>query len=146
MTRLRRTSLAFALSACASCALAAPGKSTFTGPDLSGTYDCAGDDASEGAYTGTAKLELVRAQSSGDNGAYSFLLEVPGDGSYPGHAAGSGTILAIHFALTDPSTHDFGTGIARFTRTLKGKWRFDKYYYEPEFKGGNHGREHCEQR
>lgn len=27
----------------------------------------------------------------------------------------------------------------------KGQWRFTKYYYQPEYKGGNHGFETCEQ-
>jgi hypothetical protein len=54
--------------------------------------------------------------------------------------------MAIHFALTDPTTQDHGTGIASFGRTKNGKWSFYKYYYGPEFKGGNHGTEFCVQR
>ena len=29
---------------------------------------------------------------------------------------------------------------------VAGKWSFSKYYYEPEFKGGNYGTETCRQR
>jgi hypothetical protein len=54
--------------------------------------------------------------------------------------------MAIHFALTDPATRDFGTGIASFRKGRNGRWTFRKYYYEPEFKGGNHGTEACVQR
>lgn len=58
--------------------------------------------------------------------------------------------MGIHFANTDPATRDFGTGtgtgIASFSRNKSGKWTFSKYYYEPEFKGGNHGTERCVQR
>ncbi|MFC0668369.1 hypothetical protein ACFSKY_13565 [Azotobacter chroococcum] len=115
-------------------------------PDFSGTYDCTGDDRHEGKYTGTVTLDLVREQSLGQYGAYGFKLEVPGYGSYLGQAAAQGTQLAVHFALTDQSTKDYGTGIASFAKNDAGKWTFDKYYYEPEFKGGNFGTEKCVQR
>lgn len=118
----------------------------FTGIDFSGTYDCQGKDSHEGPYTGTVTLELVRAQSRGNQGAYSFKLEVPGYGAYPGHAAARGKDMAVYFANTDQGSKDFGTGIASFVKTRSGKWSFSKYYYEPEFKGGNFGIEHCVQR
>lgn len=130
------------LSAAATIANAAP---AFSGPDLSGVYDCKGMDAHEGPYTGTVTLELVREQSTGSYGAYRFKLEVPGYGSYPGQAAANGTQMGIHFALTDQSTKDYGTGIATFAKK-QGKWTFKKFYYEPEFKGGNYGTEECVQR
>ncbi len=126
----------------------------YTGPDYSGTYDCKGQDDHEGPYTGEVTLQRVPSQSSGPYGAYRFQLDVPGYGSYLGQAAGKGPVLAIHFALTDPSTRDYGTGIAEFKRIKAGKhdgksggkWAFRKYYYEPEFKGGNFGIEDCVQR
>ena len=118
----------------------------FTGPDLSGIYDCTGNDDHEGKYAGTVTLELVPGQSTGRFGAYAFKLEVPGYGTYPGHAAAKDTEMAIHFALTDPSTQDHGTGIASFKQNKQGKWTFSKYYYEPDFKGGNHGTEECVRR
>lgn len=121
-------------------------KPAFTGPDLSGTYACEGDDAAEGKYTATVTLTLVPEQSVGTNGAYSFKLEVPGFGAYPGHAASQGTMAAIYFANTDPSTQDFGTGIASFKKNKRGKWTFTKYYHQPAYKGGNHGFERCTQR
>lgn len=138
----------------ATCALLAMGvacashaaKPAFTGPDLSGVYTCEGQDDHEGAYQGTVTLSLVPAQSFGPYGAYLFKLEVPGYGTYPGEAAARGTEMAIHFALTDPSTKDHGTGIASFTKNAQGKWTFFKYYHEPEFKGGNFGTERCVQR
>ena len=124
----------------------AQAKEAFTGPDLSGAYSCQGDDSHEGKYTATATLQLMPAQSSGNNGAYLFKLEVPGYGTYPGHAAAQGTTAAIYFAHTDPSTKDFGTGIATFKKNANGKWTFKKFYFEPEFKGGNHGVESCIQK
>lgn len=54
--------------------------------------------------------------------------------------------MAIHFALTDPGTQDYGTGIASFKQNKQGQWSFSKYYYEPAFKGGNHGTEECVRR
>ncbi len=132
------------------CLLAIAGttqaKPAFTGPDFSGVYACEGDDAAEGKYTATATLTLVPQQSVGQNGAYTFKLEVPGFGAYPGHAATQGTTAAIYFANTDPSTQDFGTGIATFKKNKQGKWTFKKYYHEPAFKGGNHGFEWCTQK
>ena len=130
----------------ASTAVATARPATATAPDFSGTYDCTGHDGHEGDYTGTVTLQRVPAQSTGVYGAYSFKLEVPGYGSYPGHAASRGTEMAIHFALTDPSTQDYGTGIASFKKGAGGKWSFTKFYYEPAFKGGNHGSESCRQR
>lgn len=139
-----RLSLLFLIFA-ASCVYAG-NRTAFTGPDFSGVYECKGDDSHEGPYTGTVTLQLVREQSSGKYGAYAFKLEVPGYGTYPGQAAANGNMLAIHFALTDQSTKDYGTGIAQFTRAKSGKWMFNKYYYEPEFKGGNYGTESCLQK
>ena len=113
--------------------------------DFSGTYTCKGQDAHEGPYEAQAQLWRVPEQSAGEHVAYRFELRVPGYGVYPGHAVARGRDAAIYFALTDPAPHDFGTGLARFSRTPNGHWQFDKFYYEPEFKGGNHGTEHCVQ-
>lgn len=124
-------------------AAAGPRASAYTAPDYSGRYRCEGQDSHEGPYTGTVTLQLVREQSSGRHGAYRFELEVPGYGRYPGQAASNGSTMAIHFALTDQRTLDYGTGIAEFSRTRDGRWQFRKYYYEPEFKGGNFGFETC---
>lgn len=127
-------------------AAAAATKPAFTGPDFSGVYDCTGDDAHEGKYTGTVTLSLVRSQSVGKYAAYNFKLEVPEYGTYLGQAAARGTEMGVHFALTDQATKDYGTGIVSFKKAKGGKWSFQKYYYEPEFKGGNYGTEQCMQR
>jgi hypothetical protein len=118
----------------------------FTGPDFSGSYQCQGQDDHEGPYTGNVTLTLQKAHSRGVQAAYDFVLDVPGYGRYPGHAAAEGRHMAIHFALTDPSTQDYGTGIATFSKNKAGKWTFQKYYYEPAFKGGNACTETCTQR
>lgn len=115
----------------------------FTGADYSGIYDCNGVDDHEGKYAGTVTLALIKSQSTANYGAYKFQLEVPGFGIYPGQAAANGTSMGIYFALTDPKPKDFGTGIATFTKNTQGKWTFEKYYFEPEFKGGNFGIETC---
>lgn len=124
----------------------APAKPAFTGHDFSGVYDCTGDDSHEGKYTGTVTMKLEPTQSSGEYGAYQFKLEVPNYGTYSGQAAANGTHAAMHFALSDQSTKDYGTGIASFKKNKAGKWSFSKYYYEPEFKGGNYGMEECTHR
>jgi hypothetical protein len=118
----------------------------FSGTDYSGVYDCTGDDAKEGKYTGIVTLQLNNEQSSGAYGAYDFKLVVPDYGTYPGQAVSLGKTLAIHFALTDSRSKDYGTGIATVATNKKGKLSFHKFYYEPEFKGGNHGFEDCVRR
>lgn len=138
-----KTLLAIAAVFAANAAFAAP---AYTGPDYSGVYDCTGQDAHEGPYKGTVTMTLVRQQSTGNHGAYAFKLEVPGYGTYLGEAAGEGDKVAMHFALKDQSTKDYGTGIATFSKDKRGLWSFSKYYYEPEFKGGNFGTEACVQR
>ena len=134
---------AFALVALLQACTAHAALPAFNGPDFSGTSDCTGQDHHEGPYTGTVTLERVAAQSTGAHGAYTFSLDVPGYGIYRGHAASRGRQMAIHFALPDQSTRDYGTGIAHFERSRSGQWRFRKFYYEPEFKDGNHGFEDC---
>jgi hypothetical protein len=118
----------------------------FTGKDYSGVYDCTGDDAKEGEYTGTVTLRLNEKQSSGAYGAYDYKLVVPDYGTYPGQAVSLGKTLAIHFALTDSRSKDYGTGIATVKKNKQGKLTFHKFYYEPEFKGGNKGVEDCVRR
>ncbi|HEY3325728.1 MAG TPA: hypothetical protein VGK14_01000 [Novimethylophilus sp.] len=115
----------------------------FTGQDYSGVYDCTGIDAHEGKYKGTVTLALNKTQSTGQYGAYDFKLEVPGFGVYPGEAAADGDRLAIHFALNQPGSQDHGTGIATVGKNRQGRLSFRKYYYEPEYKGGNYGTEEC---
>ena len=126
--------------------LAAAAAEPFTGEDYSGVYDCKGLDSHEGPYDGVVTMTLNPAQSTGEYGAYEFKLEVPGYGVYPGHAATRGNLAAMHFALTDPATKDFGTGIAVFSTNDQGRLSFHKFYYEPEFKGGNYGMEDCTRR
>ena len=118
----------------------------YSGKDYSGVYDCTGQDYSEGEYKSTVTMRLAPKFSDGEYGAYQFLLEVPGFGAYPGHAASQGNKMAIYFANKDPKDHDFGTGIATFSKNKSGKWSFVKFYYEPEYKSGNFGKEICTQR
>lgn len=122
-----------------SSVLAAP----FAGLDMSGIYDCKGNDFHEGNYSGIVTMKRIPAHSSGSYAAYSFQLEVPGFGVYHGQAVGKGRVLGVHFALEDQTTSDYGTGIAHFHKNKAHKWTFTKYYYEPAFKGGNHGIETC---
>jgi len=115
----------------------------FSGPDFTGVYQCTGSDTREGAYKAQVTIKLKKEHSQAQYGSYDFLLEVPGFGKYPGHMAANGLNAAIYFALENQSTHDFGTGIAQFTKNAKGQWQFHKFYYEPQFKGGNSGFEDC---
>lgn len=111
--------------------------------DYSGVYSCNGDDAHEGKYTGTVTMKLKPEHSRASYASYDFKLEVPGYGTYLGHAAANGSHVAMHFALTDKTTKDYGTGIAEMKKNKKGQLHFHKFYFEPEFKGGNTGLEDC---
>lgn len=137
---MKRMAFALSLLVFVVAAQAQPG---FSGPDYSGVYDCTGNDAHEGPYTGTVTMTLDPAQSAGSYGSYKFKLEVPGFGAYLGEAVSEGEHIAMYFALQDPSTHDFGTGLATVKRDADGRVSFHKFYYEPEFKGGNYGTEDC---
>jgi hypothetical protein len=140
---MKKLAAILALFACGSLAQAKP---AFNAPDYSGVYACTGVDAHEGKYTGTVTMQLVPEQSMGNHGAYRFKLEVSEFGAYLGHAVSEGDKLAIHFALKDQSTKDYGTGIATIRKGKNGKWAFSKFYYEPEYKGGNTGTEECVQK
>ncbi|WP_036302964.1 hypothetical protein [Methylotenera sp. L2L1] len=111
--------------------------------DFSGVYNCVGDDAHEGKYTGTVTMRLKPEHSKANYASYDFKLEVPEYGTYLGHAAANGHHVAMHFALQDQTTKDYGTGIAEMKKNVKGQWSFHKFYFEPEFKGGNTGVEDC---
>ncbi len=116
---------------------------TMNTPDFSGVYNCVGDDAHEGKYTGTVTMRLKPEHSKANYASYDFKLEVPEYGTYLGHAAANGHHVAMHFALQDQATKDYGTGIAEMKKNIKGQWGFHKFYFEPEFKGGNTGVEDC---
>ncbi len=117
-----------------------------TYPDFSGVYSCTGDDAHEGKYTGTVTMKLKPEHSRASYASYDFKLEVPSYGTYLGHAAANGKHVAMHFALIDKTSKDYGTGIAEMKENKKGQWHFHKFYFEPEFKGGNTGLEDCVQK
>lgn len=117
--------------------------------DLSGVYDCRGEDAHEGEYTGTVTMKRRPEHSKGADASYDFQLEVPDYGLYKGHAAAHGMHAAMHFSLPAENgeyggkTQDYGTGIAEFKKNAKGQLSFRKFYFEPAFKGGNTGVEEC---
>lgn len=116
---------------------------TMNTPDFSGVYNCIGDDAHEGKYTGTVTMRLKPEHSKANYASYDFKLEVPEYGTYLGHAAANGQHVAMYFALEDQTTKDYGTGIAEMKKNAKGQWGFHKFYFEPDFKGGNTGVEDC---
>ncbi len=138
-----RFMVSFILLLSSSLGFAAGKTPPFSGPDFTGVYQCTGNDTHEGEYKGKVTIKLKKEHSQAQYGSYDFLLEVPGFGKYPGHMAANGLNAAIYFALENQSTHDFGTGIAQFTKNAKGQWQFHKFYYEPQFKGGNSGFEDC---
>jgi len=119
--------------------------------DFSGVYDCEGKDAHEGAYTGVVTMKKQAKHEMAVYSSYDFQLVVPGYGTYQGHAVAQGHFVAVHFALPMANgvyggkEQDYGTGIAEF-KLVNEKWQFKKFYYEPDYKGGNTGLETCTQR
>ncbi|MDE1148723.1 MAG: hypothetical protein PW843_19285 [Azospirillaceae bacterium] len=143
MRRFACAAMAAGVVCLAATAWGADAPPAFTGRDLSGTYACTGKDGHEGAYTSTVTLERDKAQSHGHRAGYHFRMKVPNYGTYRGVATADGNVMAITFAHEDPATQDYGTGIAHVTKTADGKVRFDKFYYEEAYKGGNTGTESC---
>jgi hypothetical protein len=115
----------------------------FTGQDLSGIYTCTGDDAHDGAFKAKVTLSIDKKHSYERYGSYSYRMDVDGFGTYLGVLAASGDAAAITFANEDVSKKDYGTGIAKIEKTRDGKVKFDKFYYQPEYQGSNHGLESC---
>jgi hypothetical protein len=111
--------------------------------DFSGIYDCHGMDTSEGHFMGKVTITLQPKHSKDNEVSYTYLLEVPGFGSYKGFAAAQGMDAAIYFALDDKTNEDYGVGIAKFYKEEGGPLQFHKYYFEPGYKGGNTGTEDC---
>ena len=118
-----------------SASLISNAQPVFSGEDLSGVYQCDGQDHLEGLYKGKVTIKLVADKSSGEYGAYQFKLEVPGFGEYPGHAAAQGKKMAIYFANTDLATKDFGTGIANFSKKKPGNGYSKSSITNPNTKG-----------
>jgi hypothetical protein len=127
-------------------ALPAQAKPAFTGHDFSGVYNCHGKDEHDGDYKGAVTLTLVPTQSFGEYAAYTLSSDVPGLGTYTGYAAVHGMHMSFYFGLSQPASKDYGTAIASFAKSQRGKWSFHLYYFEPEYNGGNFGLEDCVQR
>ena len=115
------------------------------GADLSGTYDCTGQDAHDGAFKAKVTLARDPKHDKGVFAGYRYRMDVEGFGAYPGSAAADGDRLAITFANENVAKKDYGTAIARVTRA-NGGVTIEKYYYQPEYHGGNHGMETCVRR
>jgi hypothetical protein len=115
----------------------------FSGTDYSGTYLCRGLDAKEREYTAKMQLEIQFRYSQGSYAAYRLSLDIPGQGSFIGHAASESDRMALHFTKTEKDTTEYGTGIAKMKRNKQGRWTFTNYFYSPEFQNGNMGFETC---
>ena len=111
--------------------------------NFSGTYNCRGVDAKEGESFRTVTMEIQPNHSSGDYVSYEFILDDPQFGLYKGFASANGMDVAIYFALDDKANQDYGVGVAKFTRSSKGTYKFHKFYYKPGYKDGNTGIEDC---
>lgn len=126
----------------ATSAWAAP--SAFTGEDLSGSYNCTGHDNHDGDYKASLVLHLDKARSEGQYAAYTLVLTIPGEvAHYNGAMVVEGNRLAMMFSSSDPLSKDSGTGLGTITHDAKGQPGFSKFYFEPDYKGGNTGTESC---
>lgn len=126
-------------------ALAAKPTEPFSGMDLSGVYACTGQDAHDGEFKATVTLKRNAQHSTGKFSGYAYQMQVEGFGLYLGSAAAQGKHLAITFANENPDKKDYGTGIATIVRAKSGL-TLEKFYFQPEYEGGNHGFETCVRR
>ena len=67
--------------------------------DFTGTYQCEGNDGSEGTYQGEVVMKKIPEFSKDNYASYDFVLKVPGFGDYHGFASANGLDVAIYFAL-----------------------------------------------
>ena len=111
--------------------------------NFSGTYNCRGVDAKEGELFRTVTMEIQPNHSDGDYVSYEFILDDPQFGLYKGFASANGMDVAIYFALDDKANQDYGVGVAKFTRSSKGTYKFHKFYYKPGYEDGKTGIENC---
>jgi len=111
--------------------------------NFSGIYSCKGVDAKEGESFRTVTMKIQPNHSDGDYVSYEFILDDPQLGLYKGFASAKGMDVAIYFALDDKVNQDYGVGVAKFTRSSKGTYKFHKFYYKPDYKDGNTGIEDC---
>jgi len=116
----------------------------FTGIDISGVYACTGNDAHDGDFANTMTLTLDKHYSAGKSGSFKVTMAGEHD-SYTGAIVSNGTQLALDFANKDLSKNDFGVALATVSRASKGKFRIEKFYYQPQYMGGSNGVETCVQ-
>lgn len=119
------------------------GLKTLHAQDLSGKYDCIGQDLHEGEFNGMVTIQIQPDYSNEQYQSYSFELSVPDFGVYLGFMAAEGMSAGIYFALEDETTQDYGVATAKFFVNDNGELAFKKFYYEPNYKGGNTGIEEC---
>lgn len=114
----------------------------FSGVDISGTYACVGNDAHDGDFKTTMTVRLDGRYSAGRHG--SFKVDIKGDpDTYTGSIVTDGHQLAMDFANADPAKKDFGVALATLTVASNGKFRIEKFYYEPQYMGASNGFERC---
>lgn len=131
------------LAAVSSHAEALQAKRTpFNGTDLSGVYACVGNDIHDGDGASTLTLTLDSKYSSGKSGAFKATV-VAGPVTYSGSVVSNGKQLAMDFANSDLSKKDYGVALGTVKNVGKGKFRIQKFYYEPEYSGGSNGFELC---
>lgn len=127
------------------CGASAFAAGPFTGNDISGVYTCTGQDVKDGAYTITATFRINHDQSTGNQGSYQVHWTVPGLGDYVGIAVSDGSYIAASFANTKPGSKDYGLGLATTNVDMRNQLHFSNFYFEPDYKGGDHGTEDCVQ-
>lgn len=117
-----------------------------TAADLGGTYDCSGQDGRDGDFSAVLTLSRNAEHSADGHDSYALTLEVAKGGHYKGAALVRGRTLAMSFALDGTDATDRGVGLGTVSYTRAGQARLRKFYFEPEYKGGNHGFEDCTRR
>lgn len=118
-------------------------RTPFTGVDISGVYACVGNDAHDGDFKSVMTLTLDKAYSNGKSGSYKAKVEADQVLVYGGSVVSDGKTLAMDFANIDPSKKDYGVALATVSSRTAGKFKIEKFYYEPEYMAGSNGFETC---
>lgn len=118
-------------------------RTPFTGVDISGAYACVGNDIHDGDFTSVMTLTLDSKYSSGKSGSYKVKVEADQALVYTGSIVANDKQLAMDFANVDVSKKDFGVALATLSTPTKGKFKIEKFYYEPDYMGGSNGFETC---
>jgi hypothetical protein len=116
----------------------------FAMPNLTGEYQCSGQDSHDGAYNHKLFItpDVKASAPERDFGAYQFTTEI-----HKGYIAAQGDAYALYFEPKDKKalgdSKDFGVGIVTVTHAMdkngKDTLTLHSSYYQPEYQRDKNG-------